>query len=131
MKSKAVKSMTAEKLFNTALELAGYGGEDVFETTNIGDRLLSIVNTIYSDLHYLNSKDAFVPLTEITQSLDLPDRALNDCAVYGVASLIQNILGTADDYAVFYGMYNCKKQQLIKKCEIKQVQDVFVKGSDC
>lgn len=122
--------MTAEKLFKTALEIAGYGGEDVFETTNIGDRLLSIVNTIYSDLHYLSSKSEFAPLTDITQTLDLSEKALNDCAVYGVASLIQNILGTTNDYVVFNGIYNCKKQQLKSKCEIKQVQDTFLKGSD-
>lgn len=123
--------MTAENLFNTALELAGFGVEDIFETTNIGNKLLSIVNTVYSDLHYLCSKDEFVPLTDITQTLNLPDKALNDCAVYGVASLVQNILGTTNDYVVFNGIYNCKKQQLKKKCEIKQIQDTFIKGSDC
>ena len=122
--------MTAEKLFNIALEISGYGGEDVFETTNIGDKLLSIVNTIYSDLHYLSSKEEFKPLTDVTQKLQISEKALNDCAVYGVASLIQNILGTADDYAVFNGVYNCKKQQLIRKCEIKQIKDTFLKESE-
>ena len=93
--------MTAEKLFNVALELAGYGGDDIFETSNIGDKLLSIVNTIYSDLHYLCNKEEFEPLTDATQTLKLSDRAMNDCAVYGVASLIQNILGTTNDYVIF------------------------------
>ncbi len=123
--------MTAEKLFNVALELAGYGGDDIFETSNIGDKLLSIVNTIYSDLHYLCNKEEFEPLTDATQTLKLSDRAINDCAVYGVASLIQNILGTTNDYVIFQGIYTCKKQQLQKRCEIKQIKDVFAKGSDC
>ena len=123
--------MTAEKLFNTALELAGYSTEDIFETTNIGERLLSIVNTVYSDLHFLNSKEEFVPLTETSQTLNLSNKAVNDCAVYGVASLIQNILGTTNDYAIFKGIYNCKKQQLKKNCKISQIQDAFLKGSDC
>ena len=48
--------VTAEQLFNTALEISGYNTNDIFETSNIGERLLSIVNTIYSDLYYLNGK---------------------------------------------------------------------------
>ena len=46
--------VTAEQLFNTALEISGYNTNDIFETSNIGERLLSIVNTIYSDLYYFN-----------------------------------------------------------------------------
>lgn len=123
--------VTAEQLFNTALEISGYNTNDIFETSNIGERLLSIVNTIYSDLYYLNGKKDFVPVTEISQELDLEPQALNNCAVFGVASLIQNILGTTNDYDVFKVIYDCKKQQLKKHCEIGQISDTFVKGSDC
>ncbi len=122
--------MTAEKLFKVALEIAGYCADDIFETTDISEKLLSIVNTVYADIHYLTKTTAFTPLDEPSQVLDLDEKAINDCAVYGVAYLIQNILGSVYDYTVFENMYNYKKQQLKKKCEIKQIKDTFLRGSD-
>ena len=100
--------MTAEKLFKIALEIAGYSANDIFETTDISEKLLSIVNTIYADIHYLTKTDEFIPLDNASQSLDLSEKSINDCAIYGVAYLIQNILGSTSDYTVFENMYNFK-----------------------
>lgn len=123
--------MTAKELFKVSIEIAGYSADDIFETTDISEKLLSIVNTIYADIHYLTKNDEFVPLDNAEQTLNLSTKAINDCAIYGVAYLIQNILGSTSDYTVFENMYNSKKQQLKAKCEIKQIKDTFVKGSDC
>ena len=122
--------MTAKELFITALELCGFGANDIFETADISDKLLSIVNTVYSDIYFINNTDGFVKLESEDGTLNLGERELRDCAVYGVASLIKNIMGSAEDYAVFEGIYNQKKQKLSRKCEIKQVKDTLVKGCD-
>lgn len=120
--------MTAKELFNTALEMAGFTGNSLFETADISEKLISIVNTVYSDIYFLNHKSGFIPITSPEDSLNLNEDELYDCAVYGVAAFIQNIMGTNEDYGVFKSIYTCKKQKLKSKCEIKSISDTFLKG---
>lgn len=120
--------MTAKELFNTALEMAGLNGENLFETTDISEKMISIVNTVYSDIYFLNHKSGFMPITSSEDSLALNENELYDCAVYGVAAYIQNIMGTTEDYGVFKSIYTCKQKKLKSKCEIKSISDTFLKG---
>ncbi len=122
--------MTVKELFNTALEISGLGGSNIFETADVSERMLTIVNIVYSDIYHLGNKEGFQPLTDAQDRINLNDNELYDCAVYGVAMFIQNIMGTSEDYDVFKNIYLGKKQNLISKCEIKQVEDTFVKGCD-
>ena len=120
--------MTAKELFNTALEMAGLTDDNIFESTDISEKMISIVNTVYSDIYFLNHKSGFIPINSPDDSLNLNENELYDCAVYGVAAFIQNIKGTKEDYGGFKSIYTCKKQAIKSKCEIKSISDTFLKG---
>lgn len=122
--------MTAKELYLVALELTGANDDDVFELNDVSDRLISIVNTVYAEIFYANHSDGFEPIVNEDDILNLSQNEIYDCAVYGVAAYIQNILGSSYDYEVFERIYNLKKKKLKTKCTITTVDDTFVRGSD-
>lgn len=122
--------MTASELFNTALELAGYSEKELLGSSDIGTKIVSIVNTVYADIYFSANKTGFEGISNADDELALDDDALYDCAVYGVAALIQNILGSYEDFEVFDKIYKHKKKRISRKCEVKQIKDTFARGSD-
>lgn len=119
--------MTAKELFNEALELAGFGDSEVFKASDFDERMLRIVNAVYAEIFFIGNKDRFSKLDLADEKLNLGEKELYDCAVYGVAALIQNIMGTKEDYEVFEKIYKGKLQELKVKCEMKSVTDTFLK----
>lgn len=122
--------MTAKEIFDEALTLTGYGITELFDSSDISSRALVIVNAVYSDVYFLNHKEGFEKIHSIDDTVNIGERELCDCMIYGIAAMIANILGSENDYKVFSSLYNYKKSLLLKKCEITQIQDTFVKGCD-
>ncbi|MBQ5590892.1 MAG: hypothetical protein IIU65_04350 [Clostridia bacterium] len=117
--------MTVRELFVSALEIAGYSENECLGANDIKDKMLSIVNTVCSDIIFSKGATEFKKILNEDDDIGLNDKEAYDCAVYGVAALIQNILGSSYDFEVFERIYKNKKNLLLRKCEIYQVKDTF------
>ena len=112
--------MTAKEIINKAITLLGYN--DI--NGNTGDaRLqaasLGAVNTVYSDLFYLNKKEGFQTISDAEQIISLDERTLNNVMPYGVAAYIAQSIGDTDSQQFFSIIYNQKRKTVITKNTIQ------------
>lgn len=106
--------MTGNEMINKALVLLGYtdsmgniSGDQRFRT-----RALTVLNSIYADLFYLKNSSGFSPLKAVSDSVNLPERELNDVMPYGVAALLAQSENDGDAQQTFVTLYNTKRAAL-------------------
>lgn len=123
--------MTVKEVFSEGLALTGFSNDLYFNSSDISSRMLSIVNTVLADIYYIKQKDGFKRITDENAEIELSEREVYDCLIYGIAAFVVNILGSAEEYKFFEVIYRHKKSILERKCSIGEIQDTFVKGCDC
>ena len=129
--------MTGYDIIKKAMELLGYTASNGNLQLNarISSKSLAVVNVIYSDLWHVcyggetdcfasarNDIKEFVPLENIHEEINLPERAINDVMIYGVASFIAQSESDGDQQQIYTTLYNQKRASLSKK---ETVQDVL------
>lgn len=107
---------TGEQVKNRALQLLNYtdknGRLDGSMYADVTARVLPLVNQIYSDVWYGLYDDGFEELGAITDEFRLPERVINDVMPWGVAMLMAQTLGDADNQSLMAGLYNRKRAVL-------------------
>ncbi len=107
---------TGEQIKNRAMSLLGYtdqnGRLDGAMYADITARSLSIVNTVYAEVWYALYDDGFEECGTLTDELDIPARIANEVMPYGVAMLIAQSIGDADNQSHFTDLYNQKRALL-------------------
>lgn len=107
---------TGEEIKNRALTLLNYtdqnGRLDSTMYTDVVSRSLAVVNQIYADLWYALHSRGFQELSTLTDDVHLPERVVNDCMPYGVAMLLAQTIGDADNQSMMTDLYNQKRATL-------------------
>lgn len=107
---------TGEEVKNRALVLLNYtdqnGRLDSAMYTDVIARSLAVVNQIYADLWYAFHSLGFCELPTLTDDIHLPERVINDCMPYGVAMLLAQTIGDADNQSMMADLYNQKRASL-------------------
>lgn len=100
-------------MFRQALMLLNYtNGLGAVGTSNNADlhrRLLPIVNQIYADLWGIQRRDDFKPLTAPADQIDLDAYTTANIMPYGVAMLIAQTDGDADNQTIYATLYNQRR----------------------
>ena len=98
--------MTVKECLAQAYRLLGY-------TDTVGDALqkqaVGLVDQITAELWYAVTEATYVPLTSPAQVVPLPDRTARTVLPYGVAMLIAQVQGDADNQAVFAALYDGRR----------------------
>lgn len=105
--------MTGNDCLRQAMSLLNYtdtrvdggvpGGAGVYR------HALAYVNQITADLWYIEHDTPFAPLTGLGESLPLSDAAAQTVLPYGVAMLLAQAAGDADNQTLYAGMYDQRR----------------------
>ncbi len=103
--------MTGNEMYKQALSLLNYTDADGnwMGDADLQKRSLALINQIYADLWYVQSTRPFLPLISMAQQLLLEAHVLNNIMPYGVAMLIAQTDGDADNQALYAALYNQRR----------------------
>lgn len=123
--------MTASEMIKRATNRLGYTSDD-----DSAARRLEIVNDVYAELFFLESGEGkqekkFKPLTRLSDELNLSERALNDCMVYGLCEAFALSENDSDNQSYYAAIYNEKIKRLPIRTAIRQDVIVTPEGADC
>ncbi len=115
--------MTGNEIVKKALTLLSYtdGLGQVSGEQRFRGRAVTVLNTIYSDLFYIENSNGFESLNSLTEEIKLSERALNDVMPYGVAAQFAQSEGDGDNQQHWTNLYNQKRLSLINTDTIKDV----------
>lgn len=115
--------MTGSEMMKKALVLLGYtdstgeiSGEQRFRS-----RAITVLNGVYADLFYAINGTGFVPISHVTDKIELPERVLNDVMPYGVAAFLAQSESDGDQQQTFIALYNAKRASLTKMTTTRDV----------
>lgn len=104
---------TGEQIKNRAMQLLNYtdqnGRLDSTMYADLTARGLAVVNQIYAEVWYALYDKGFEELGTLTDELDLPERVVNDVMPYGVAMMLAQSIGDADNQSLYADLYNQKR----------------------
>ncbi len=105
--------MTGNDVFRQALSLLNYtdtrGDGGVPGGAGLYKRALATVNQIAADLWYVGSSEPFVPLTDLNRPLPLPLSVVLNVMPYGVAMLLAQAEGDADNQTLYASQYDQRR----------------------
>lgn len=105
--------MLANEVFKQALVLLNYtdphGNIDAVNNAELYKRALPLLNQIYADLWHIRTGEGFQPLTSLSQVVPLESYVVNNIMPYGVAMLIAQTNGDADNQAIYAALYNQRR----------------------
>ena len=115
--------MTAREILDRAMRLLGYtdGLGNPEMSGRINSRAISAINSVYSDLFYLNKEKGFQAIKDLKDEIFLPERVLNDVMPYGVAGFIAQGESDGDQQQLFMAIYNKKRLGAVRPSNIKDV----------
>ena len=121
--------MTGQEILKTASELLGYNDANgnFLLSARITGKAVAIINRIYSDLWRICNDAEFTPIKSLVDEIVLPERALNDVMIYGVAMMIAQSESDCDQQQIYSVLYNRKRASLSK---IETIQDVLPRSED-
>ena len=121
--------MTAQKAVNTALNMLGYTGSTGNSqlSTRLMNNAITFSNLIYSDLHRICGKDEFEPITTLNDELKLPERAVNDVFIYGLAMFFAQSESDGESQLLYRALYNQKRTSLT---QVSTIKDVLPRGEE-
>lgn len=121
---------TGEEVRNRAMQLLNYtdqnGRLDSAMYTDVYARSLAVVNQIYADLWYARYSDGFCELPTLTDEIALPDRLIHEAMPYGVAMLLAQTIGDADNQSMMADLYNQKRARLTHRRDRRDVMPCAV-----
>ena len=102
-----------QDVFEQALRLLNYtdvyGQPDGERYVSLFKRSLAAVNQIYADLWHIAQVGTFVPLAAMEETVQLPQKQLQDVMPYGVAMLLAISEGDGDQQQLYADIYNRKR----------------------
>lgn len=105
--------MTGHELLEQALTLLNYtdphGRHDPLTHAALYKRALPLINQIYADVWHIHSNEPFSPLASLSQTIPLPAPITAGVLPYGVAMLLAQTDGDADNQAVYALLYNQRR----------------------
>lgn len=105
--------MTGNDVFRQAMVLLNYtdnhGQFNSLNNAELYKRSLPIVNQIYADLWAIQSTAAFVPLASLNDEIPLNTHTLMNVMPYGVAMLLAQTDGDADNQTMYASLYNQRR----------------------
>lgn len=115
--------MTGKEMIKRAIILLGYtdGTGEISGEQRFRSRALTVLNSIYADLFYIQNKEGFCPLETAADEIKLPERALTDVMPYGVAAFLAQSENDGDQQQVFLSLYNAKRAALTHADTVKDV----------
>ena len=116
---------TGVQVRDRALTLLNYtdqnGKLDQTMYADVAARSLALINQIYAELWYALRPCGFEELPSLSDEIDLPERVINDCMAFGVAMLMAQTIGDADNQSMMTDLYNQKRAALSHMCRRKDV----------
>ncbi len=116
---------TGEEIKARAFSLLNYtdqnGRVDNAMYADITARSLSLVNQIYAELWYALKPCGFEELVSLSEEIRLPERVRNDCMAFGVAMLMAQSIGDADNQSLMAELYNQRRAALTHICRRRDV----------
>ncbi len=105
--------MTGHELLEQALTLLNYsdprGRHDPITHAALYKRALPLINQIYADVWHIHSHEQFTPLASLSQTILLPSSITAGVLPYGVAMLLAQTDGDADNQAIYSALYNQRR----------------------
>ena len=116
---------TGTQVRDRALTLLNYtdqnGRLDQTMYADVSARSLALINQIYAELWYSLRPCGFEELPSLSDEIHLPERVINDCMAFGVAMLMAQTIGDADNQSLMTDLYNQKRAALSHMCRRKDV----------
>lgn len=116
---------TGEQVKAQAFSLLNYtdqnGRVDNAMYADVAARALALVNQIYAELWYALHPCGFEELPSLSEEIRLPERVINNCMVYGVAMLMAQTIGDADNQSLMADLYNQHRVALTHRCRRRDV----------
>lgn len=114
--------MTGNDVLKQAYVLLNYtdnnGDIHAGNNANLSKRALPIINQIYADLWEARTQGVtFCALTSLHESLDLNHHTAFNIMPYGVAMLLAQSDGDADNQTLFASLYNQRRPSAVTKSE--------------
>ena len=108
--------MTAADMERKITLLLGYtdGSGSTAPNTRLRQRSLTAINAVYADLFYGLGKSGFSPLLSPEDTIDLPERVLNDVMPYGAAAFLAQSENDGDQQQYYIMLYNQKRAALTR-----------------
>lgn len=121
--------MTAASLFNDALKMLGYTDSDgnAELTSRLRNRAVVTVNLVYGDLWRIYNSGEFKPIKLLSDEIKLPEKALGDVFLYGLAMHIARSENDGDQQQFFTMLYNSRRSTLT---QYDKVKNVIPRGAD-
>ncbi len=115
--------MKAKELLNNTLKMLGYtnadGNAELIGRTR--SNAIVTVNLVYSDLWKTASKEPFEPIKSLEDEIKLPQKATDECFLYGLAMHIARSENDGDQQQYFAHLYNAKRAGLTKYEKVKNI----------
>ncbi len=122
--------MTGNDMLRQAMSLLNYtdnnGNINAANNANLNKRAFPLINQIYADL-WEPQKDGefFSPLKSLNETLDLNDHAATNVMPYGVAMLLAQSDGDADNQTLYASLYNQRRSSAFRHSS--RIRDVLPK----
>lgn len=110
--------MTGKDIYLMAINHLGYA-----ENLNAQQRVITIINKVYYDLHRIvNSTAEFIPIKSLADKVELPIKIIVSTMVFGVAESLALGEGDGELQQYFAAEYDRQKAKINT---IDKVYDVF------
>lgn len=121
--------MKAQIAVNTAINLLGYDGQSGSSqlSSRLTKKAVTTVNRVYSDLHRICGEGDFKPITSLNEEIKLPERAVNDVLIYGLAMFFAQSESDGEAQLLYRALYNQKRTSLTR---ISTIKDVLPRGEE-
>ncbi len=113
--------MKANELLNNALKMLGYSDSDgnVELTSRIRNGAIVTVNLVYGDLWRICNTGEFEPINSLANEVKLPQKALGEVFLYGLAMHIARSENDGDQQQYFSHLYNAKRAGLTQYMKVE------------
>lgn len=115
--------MKANELLNNTLKMMGYTDSDGNSelTQRIRNNAIVNINLVYGDLWQIFNKSDFKPISTLNDKIELPNKALGDVFLYGLAMHIARSENDGDQQQYYALLYNSKRAGLSQYDKVKNI----------
>ena len=110
--------MRAEQIITNAINKLGYTDDAGNTPSRLQGIALSALNSIYSDLYYLQNTEGYKPIGSANEDVLVSEQIANDVMPYGIASMIAQSVGDTNNQQYFTMLYNQKRKKATRQIEI-------------
>lgn len=115
--------MKANILLNDALKMLGYTDSDGNSelTRRLRNKAVVTVNLVYGDLWRICNTGDFEPIKSLSDKIKLPEMAIGDVFLYGLAMHIARSENDGDQQQFFAQLYNSRRAGLTRYEKVKNI----------